>query len=381
MGHHIDRMQLKSPAPGTERYLTVHRFGAPGAGPKAYLQAALHADEWPGLMALNHLIPLLAAADRAGHVAGEIVVVPYANPVGMDQRIGGAPAGRYALDGSGNFNRNWPDLSAAAAAHLSDGLSGDSAADASTMRAALRAAVADLPQRTEVDALRATLLSLSIDADSVIDVHCDNESLMHIYCHAGHEAIGRALSAALEVPILLLEEEAGGFSFDDCHAGVWRRMGGLVANGESLENACFACTLELRGKDDVEDELGARDAAGLMRFLRHRGHLTDGPDVDMAQAGESYRLDEVDTVETPAAGLLAYKAAPGDRVSAGQTVAELIDLAAPDPLTARTPLVSRTDGLFFARVDWRLVFPGERIAKIAGRTPLAHRRQGALLED
>lgn len=381
MPHRIDRLPLKSPAPGTERFLTVHRFGSAGSGLKAYLQAALHADEWPGLMALNHLIGLLTAADAAGHVAGEIVVVPYANPIGMDQRVGGAPAGRYALDGSGNFNRNWPDLSAAAAGHLNGGLSGDPERDVPAMRAALRAAVADLPRRTEVDDLRASLLSLSIDADSVIDVHCDNESLMHIYCHAAHAEIGTALSAALDVPIVLLEEEAGGFSFDDCNAGVWRRMGGLVEKGETLDPACFACTLELRGKDDVEDGLGARDAAGLMRFLRHRGHLADGEGVDMGRAGAVFRLDEVDTVETPAAGLLAYKAVPGDQVTVGQTIAELIDLAAPDPHAARTPLVSRTDGLLFARVDWRLVFPGERIAKVAGRTPLAHRRQGALLED
>lgn len=361
--------------------MTVHRFGTPGSGPKAYLQAALHADEWPGLMALNHLIALLQEADAAGHVAGEVIVVPYANPVGMDQRIGGAPAGRYALDGSGNFNRNWPDLSAAAAAHLEGPFTGDPVRDVPAMRAALRAAVAALSRRTEVDALRATLLSLSIDADHVIDVHCDNESLMHVYCQSGHEEIGRALSAALDIPVVLLEDEAGGFSFDDCNAGVWRRMGAHARNGASLPAACFACTLELRGKDDVEDDLGARDAAGLMRFLRRAGYLTQGADVDMARAGESYRLDEVDPVETPAAGLLAYKVALGEQVVTGQTVAELIDLAAPDPLTARTPLVSRTDGLLFARVDWRLVFPGERIAKVAGRTPLAHRHEGALLED
>ena len=142
MSHTIEKIALKSPAPGTERFLTVHRFGTIGARPKVYLQAALHADEWPGLMALNHLIPMLDHADKAGRIMGEIVLLPYANPIGLDQRLGGAMPGRYSFDGAGNFNRNWPDLSAAAAAYIPQGLTGDTSQDIATLRAALLKAVA-----------------------------------------------------------------------------------------------------------------------------------------------------------------------------------------------------------------------------------------------
>lgn len=47
---------LPSPAPGVERTLRVHRYGTPGARPKAYFQAALHADEIPGLLVAQHLL-------------------------------------------------------------------------------------------------------------------------------------------------------------------------------------------------------------------------------------------------------------------------------------------------------------------------------------
>ncbi|MEZ5600227.1 MAG: hypothetical protein R3F36_04160 [Candidatus Competibacteraceae bacterium] len=43
-----DHLELPAPAPGTRRALRVHRYGTPGARPKAYFQAALHADEIPG---------------------------------------------------------------------------------------------------------------------------------------------------------------------------------------------------------------------------------------------------------------------------------------------------------------------------------------------
>jgi len=48
-------------------------------------------------------------------------------------------------------------------------------------RAALRAACAELPAGTELQSLRRTLLGLAIDADVVLDLHCDNEALLHLY--------------------------------------------------------------------------------------------------------------------------------------------------------------------------------------------------------
>lgn len=380
MTHTVERVALKSPSPGTERYLTVHRFGTPGARPKAYFQAALHANEWPGLMALHHLIPMLDEADKAGKIKGEVIVLPYANPIGMNQWMGGAAPGRYAFDGSGNFNRNWPDLSDAVAAHLDGELSGDASVDVPRVRDALISAVGDLSRRTEADNWRARLLSYSIDADYVIDVHCDNESLAHIYCHVSHAEPFVDLAAAVGCPVVMLEDEAGGFSFDDSNAGVWRRLAGKVKNAESLPNACVACTLELRGKADISDALGQNDAKGIMAFLA-KYDVIDGDGAAIPAGPEPYRLEEVDVITCLESGLLAYHVEVGDQVEEGQPIADLIDISAENPLEARTPLLAATSGLFFARLDQRLIEAGERIGKIAGRKPLAHRQKGNLLED
>ena len=45
----VTRIPLLSPAPGTERHIIARRYGEPGARPKAYLQASVHADELPGM--------------------------------------------------------------------------------------------------------------------------------------------------------------------------------------------------------------------------------------------------------------------------------------------------------------------------------------------
>ncbi|MDH3689406.1 MAG: succinylglutamate desuccinylase/aspartoacylase family protein [Gammaproteobacteria bacterium] len=63
----ITSIQLPQMSPGSRRTLKVMRFGSPGARPKAYLQAGVHADEIPGLLVLHHLIQRLNACllDRA----------------------------------------------------------------------------------------------------------------------------------------------------------------------------------------------------------------------------------------------------------------------------------------------------------------------------
>ena len=59
-------LPLGGATPGLGHHLTVHAFGPPGGRPKAHVQAGLHADEVPGMLAARHLCDRLAALDAAG---------------------------------------------------------------------------------------------------------------------------------------------------------------------------------------------------------------------------------------------------------------------------------------------------------------------------
>jgi len=104
-------VQLPSMTPGTHRTVSVLSFGKSGARPKVYMQAAIHANEMPGTMALHHLMPMLSEADKKGLIKGEIILVPTVNPIGQSQLIGNSHAGRYNFLSNENFNRNWIDVS------------------------------------------------------------------------------------------------------------------------------------------------------------------------------------------------------------------------------------------------------------------------------
>jgi len=379
MARTTEIIPLMSPAPGTSRHLKVHRYGTPAVGPKAYLHSSLHADEWPGLLTLHHLMVMLDKADLEKRITGEIVLLPFANPIGLSQRVNGSVLGRFNLDGSGNFNRGWPSLTEDIISNLEEQLGDDPAANVDMMRNALREAVANLPRESEITQLQAQLLSLSIDADIVLDLHCDSIATLHVYANQVHEDEAMLLAAELGSPVVLLEEAPGGGPFDEANHAPWIKTRDQLNLGEALPAACFSTTVELRGSHDVNDEYAKADADALLRFMMRKGVVEGDPGPAPAPACKATPLDGVDMVKSPGTGLVAWQCQIGEFVNKGDVIAELVDIEAEDPATARTPIRTETSGVLFARKATTLIRSGDNLCKIAGSEKLASRQSGPLL--
>ncbi|HVL22202.1 MAG TPA: succinylglutamate desuccinylase/aspartoacylase family protein, partial [Amaricoccus sp.] len=121
---------------GTARHIDVLGFGTPGARPKAYLQAGLHADELPGMLVLRRLAGLLSDKAARDEIRGEVVVVPVANPIGLAQHVHGYLRGRVESGASANFNRGYADLAPAAGDAVEGHLGPDPAANVAARQAA-----------------------------------------------------------------------------------------------------------------------------------------------------------------------------------------------------------------------------------------------------
>ncbi len=375
-------LNLPSPAPGTRRYLAVHRYGRPGARPKAYFQAAIHADETPALLVAHHLLQLLERAEAEGRIMGEIVVVPVANPIGLSQQLNGYLLGRFDFGATGNFNRQFLDLpNEVVLDRLRGRLGQDAAANAALIRQVLLQTVAEQAAVKEIEVLKLTLLGLSIDADLVFDLHCDTEGLLHIYAGKSHPEMALELGAELGARAILLEQDSSGVPFDEANAGPWWKLREQLAADSAIPPACFATTVELRGLADVDDRYAAQDAAGLYRFLQRRGVIAGEPGPLPQALCQPTLLEGVDVPAAPAAGVVVYRKTLGDWVDTDEVVAEIVDPLADDLNAARIPISSRTRGLLFTRLLSKLVQPGQSLCKIAGEQPLPHRRPGKLLQD
>ena len=383
MEHTTETIALPITSPGTERRIVVHRWGKPGSGPKVYIHAALHADEWPGVMAAHHLIGQLDAAAAEDRITGEIVLLPYANPIGMSQSLNGHLMGRFRFaDGGGNFNRDWPDLSDAVTEIVRGKLGDEADANKSVMRDALRKAVADLPEATEDAAHRKALLALSIDADYVLDLHCDSIATLHLFANVEHTDTIMEMACDMQSPVVMIDDSVNGECFDECNALPWikvRRALGLTP--DVFPAACFATTVEFRGHQDISDELGSADAANLMRFLMRRGVVTGDPGPLPDPACEATPLDGCDMFKAPSAGLVAWKYPVGSTVETGDHIADIIDITAADPAQARTPVMAEQTGILFSQHTDHLARPGQIIGKIAGKDSLAHRQGAQLLTN
>ena len=380
MTRQTDRIALPGQTAGTSRAVTLHRYGQRGARPKAYIQASIHADETPGLLVAHHLTRLLDEADARGAITGEIVLVPYANPIGLANFVNATHLGRYELMGGGNFNRNWPDVFEPVAAKIEGRLTDDGAANVALIREAMGAVIEAGEPSQELPALRQILARAACDADLVLDLHCDDQALMHLFLIPALWPNAADLAADLGCRAVMLSDPTGGDPFDEAFSSPWTRLATRFPS-HPIPPACLSATVELRGQADVSDKLAAPDAAALLRVLQRRGLVAGDPGPLPAPLCEATPLEAVDTIKAPAAGVLAYRVELGDQIETGQTVAELVDPAADNPAAARQPIVSRASGLVLSLRAFRLVAPGMTVAKIVGKEPLPHRTGGHLLED
>lgn len=369
----VDSLALPLSPPGVSTALTVHRYGRPGARPKVYVQGGLHADEPPGMMAALALIGRLDALAEDDAVRGEVVVVPAANPIGLGQRVFDAPVGRFDLGGGGNFNRHYPDLVDTVAGRVGDALTPDADRNVALIRQALSAALAERRPATLADALRHQLLALAIDADIVLDLHCDSVAPVHIYLGTPLWPAAQDLARRIGAQVVLLAEVSGGEPFDEACSAPWWRLADVLSAGAErpVPPACLAATVELRGQADVSDPFAARDADALIAFLQDRGVVAGTPPPAPDLTARVGPLAAVDHVSAPAAGLFVPAVRHGDAVEAGDIVGRIVDPLAPDPAAAAAPVRAAAEGLVFTAVDRFVVRAGDVVLKIAGDRPLA----------
>ena len=267
---------LLSPSLGSHKSVTSFHFGVPGTGPKVYIQASLHAEELPGMLTAHHLRPLLQAAEDAGMLRGEVVLVPVANPLGLAQRMDHKPMGRFELGTSENFNRHYPDLANAVAADVLPQLGSDAGANVNTVRATIGAYLRQWTPSTELQSLRRTLMLLAHDADYFLDLHCDCEGVLHFYCEEPCWPQLEALSRLLGSEATLIAKNSGGGPIDECLSGVWWQLAAKLrdqGNMAPLPQGCNSTTIELRGELDVSHTFAQQDARAIHHFLQHIGVL------------------------------------------------------------------------------------------------------------
>lgn len=379
---HTQHHPLIPQASGTQRQLVSWHFGRHDARPKVVIQSSLHADELPGMLVLLHLRNLLEEMEQAGRVVGEIVLIPVANPIGLDQTVLHSQLGRFELASGQNFNRHYPDFAqwlVQPESGLSDRLTGSEEANTTLIRTAMHEALGRHPPTTELDSLRHTLMHLSADADVALDLHCDFDAAVHLYTEPPCVEKLKPLAARLGAVAVLVAEGSGGHCFDEALSGVWWRLPRLLQPGSRntsssrpIAQGCVSATVELRGQSDVSHQTALPDAQALLHYLMDLAAVDATPPPPPAAAFIPTPLAGSQILRAPHPGVLAYHRRPGDHLSAGDAVVDVWE-----PLSGRrTTVKAEQDGVLYSRHVLRWATTGLELAKVSGVNPT---RSGQLL--
>ncbi|MFC6337826.1 succinylglutamate desuccinylase [Pseudomonas sp. CCM 7891] len=366
----IKRHELLAAVPGTARQVHSFHYGPSSASGKIYIQSSLHADELPGMLVLWHLKQRLAALEAAGLLRWHIVLVPVANPLGLEQVLMDVPQGRFDNDSRENFNRFFLDVSQQVGDHVARLLTDDPDDNLHLIRSMLLEVLTRQAPATQLQSLRLILQTLACDADIVLDMHCDFEAVQHLYLSPEFWPQIEPLARYLGARACFMAKESGGQSFDECFTLFWAQMQARFTGRISVPG--FAVTLELRGVADVGHGLARQDSQALLDYLTHVGAIDGLAPEPPGLLSPPTPLAGVEPVVSPYGGLIVFCAQVGDYLEEGQVVAEIID-----PITDRvTPVACAREGMLYVRSLRRMATAGMTIAHVAG--PRAY-RQGYLL--
>ncbi len=335
---------------GVAYFFSVLRFaGSDPVAPSAYIQAALHAGELPGMVAIDALMPMLRRAEAEGRLRGKITVVPEANPVGRAQFHFGGLQGRFHLGTRTNFNRDFPLLERP------------------------DPALAEQHAGTIDQRLKQRLVALSMGHDIVLDLHCDDEGVAYLYVPGALWPAMDDCAAAMGVAAVILWNGSSGASFDEASLHPYLQM----PPDEARLERRVATTVEYRGLLDVDRAHAAADAEGLYRLLVARG-VIDDPALPLPGpfAGLVAPIENIDVVTASRAGAILFDVTPGDRVARGERLATIVHAAGEDG--GSTDVLAPQSGYILTRVSRRSTYAGDDLVKLVGDGPSASARQGAL---
>lgn len=370
---------LAGDAPGQSTTLYWYTAGPADAETKIYIQAALHADEQPGTMAIHHLLPMVRDADVARKLRARFVIFPSVNPLGLATRTLRRHIGRYDLETGINFNRRWPDLYPLIKCEIAGKLSADAKGNIKLIRDAVSKLLAAQTPVTANQRLRNLVMTQAHDADIVLDLHCDDDSLKHIFTSPDLMPGLQDLADRMQVAATLTAEDSGGGSFDEVLPNLYRKA--QRDNPDFLiPLAAETATLEYRGQADVTDAIGREDAQGLFDFFAGRGLIDVEPQAAKPGPGPTpFEATEVLRSDRP--GILAYRVELGDKVKKGDVIADIIAMDGPEAFIGRTPICAGTDGFVLSKASAKYTARGNSVAKIVGTEILPSRAGGYLLED
>lgn len=303
----------------------LYRFKGRRPGPKVYIQSSIHGAEVQGNVVIYHLVQLLKNIE----ICGEVVLVPNCNPVGTNIKAGEYTLGRFDPINGTNWNRGYY-FSAELVNQFAETVSPDEPVE--QVKARFRT---EIKQRLEdklsddwglglAQRLNLKLQQIAFDADYVIDIHNGPVSTRHIYV----PEYARSSASLFNIPhVILIPNEFAG-ALDEATFCPWWTLQDTLSKrfSQDIDYGVEAFTLEMGSQEVIDFDEGKLDAVSVLSYLNAKGCLYEADYQPEQMQRVAVTLDNYKILYTRQGGMVQYLAAPGDRVSAGQPLAKVLNV-------------------------------------------------------
>ena len=234
MNYKIKNLPIQKLANGSKLTVQAYIFKGNKPGPKIYLQGNLHG---PEVFGTALLLELIQAIKKMKKIRGELIVVPCANPMGVNQVSYNSMIGRYNHQSGVNWNRIFPILLQ------------------NTLKFTAQRETVNLSIESK---LAATLHSLSSGSDYVLDIHTTGiSSVEHLFTYSWmHKEF-----SALNVPIhLTLDTKNVVGAFDESHVIPFLKS-------LPLEKITKVATWEAHCNSDIDNKVLKQRLSQMLNWL------------------------------------------------------------------------------------------------------------------
>ncbi|ATC84960.1 succinylglutamate desuccinylase/aspartoacylase family protein [Pseudoalteromonas arctica] len=309
-------------ANGLPLTIPVYRLKGDGTGPSVYVQANMHGAEVQGNAVIFQLLEQL----KHLNLNGDITLVPYANPIGCNQKSGEFTLGRFDPITGTNWNRMY---------HYNKNLVAQFAQnhtqyDDATLKSNFKQALID-----EVDSklngpayllntgkrIALNLQKLAHQADIVLDLHTGPISSKHLYCP--NYATDSARYFNIE-HILLIPSDFDGAMDEANFCPWWHLSDALSEQGRELSIPVEAFTVELGSQEKIDLKEALNDANSILSYLNHKGVLQNAPHTPANITRYACNLDDYFAYYAPIGGMVEYIAPLGGHIKAGEPIANIL---------------------------------------------------------
>lgn len=271
--------------------LVVHSYTFNGfpSGPIIYLQGNLHGPEIFGTVLLQKFMTYLKQADN---FPGTVIVVPCANPMGVQSTQYNAIVGRWNIQSGVNWNRIFP-------IHESW----------QTPQDCIDYCEQQLGKNTlsSEERLAATLRLLSANATHSIDIHTTGSACEpHVFTHQEAHKIFTPLGASVHIE-WNAQEAVGAFD-ESC-----------ILPFQQSSPMPFACTWEVHHHNNLEKHI----LEDRLQKLIHWIECIWSDKIDSAISPKIYPIHNAVHFSSPVAGYYVWKKSVGDHVQIGEAYAEV----------------------------------------------------------